>query len=1136
MSATVLGPGRWLGLVVRLAGGCVAAILAAALVGVVSFGSSPAFSGAAARRADTWAGVPFAAREAISRDVGRDQGRFAVAHDATHLVANGLGMTITFSRDGAVVRRGRGVSLELGLEAIGRDHSLVRNGPASPVGRSNTVSYDHSGIREWYANGPLGLEQGFIVARRVRGQGELNLLVARVPAGERATVSPTGANLTISYPRSTGSSLHYSDLSVTDAGGYRVPARIEVSRGRVFLRVSDGAAHYPLRVDPVIQSGGADLTESGANAFGQAVAMSSDGSTVVVGAPSNTAGDAAVYVFTEPSSTGWQDATQAAVLTASDDTSGNDFGSQVAISGDGGTIVVGAPGHISGAGAVYVFTKPSTGGWQDTSQSQELTASDGAASDELGWSVAVSGDGATVVAGSPGHEVNAHQDQGAAYVFVEPASGGWQSATQTAELTAGDGAAGDGMENVAISGDGEAILAGAPSHSQSGAAYVFTKPSAGGWVNATQTVELTPSDAVTDDEFGSAVALSGDGDTAVVAAIDPVTGPDPYAGAAYVFTKPPNGEWENATQTAELTGGPSMSGFISPSVAVSTNGDVVAVGAPYSVMQQIQLRPGYGVYVFSKPANAGWQSETPTAIFGAYESDPYVVLSTVAMSSNGGTVVYGSAGFPVVVVPPPPVVSTPPIIVGMPTQGETLQATIGAWSSYPTSYNHQWEDCDGSAQNCSPIAGAFGQSYTLTRDDVGSAIDVQETATNVSGSGAPANSPLTQVVQALSATSAPIINGDAVQGQTLSETHGSWNATVTGYAYQWERCDGSGANCSPIPGGTGQSYAVTNADAGHTIVVRETASNLGGVGIPARSAPTSVVIPLPPTSAAVPTISGAAVEGNTLTAALLVWSNTPTGVSYQWEDCDSNAQNCQAISGATGKTYTLVAGDIGHRVVVVEAASNAGGTSAPATSAATGAVPESGPVGLEIDNGDYATNDPNVTIEAAWPAGTQSILISNNGGFRTDTQTFAPAATIDWKLEQTGSDRLPKTVYVRFLGVGQDDINFTDDIILDETAPTVQSATVSGPGIAQAGAARAQKLKAYKLRLKAKDQLVGVCVVATNQRRSSSGETLTTLTSCKSRGILKLSRTLDLELAVAPRYVRVQNSAGDWSRWLVVKG
>ena len=71
-----------------------------------------------------------------------------------------------------------------------------------------------------------------------------------------------------------------------------------------------------------------------------------------------------------------------------------------------------------------------------------MTASDGGATSELGLSVAVSGD--TVVAGAPAPTVNGHAAQGAAYVFVKPA-GGWASATETAKLTASDGAAGDDL-------------------------------------------------------------------------------------------------------------------------------------------------------------------------------------------------------------------------------------------------------------------------------------------------------------------------------------------------------------------------------------------------------------------------------------------------------------------------------------------------------------------------------------------------------------------------------------------------------------------------------------------------------------------------------------------------------------------
>jgi hypothetical protein len=335
-----------------------------------------------------------------------------------------------------------------------------------------------------------------------------------------------------------------------------------------------------------------------------------------------------------------------------------------------------------------------------------------------------------------------------------------------------------------------------------------------------------------------------------------------------------------------------------------------------------------------------------------------------------------------------------------------------------------------------------------------------------------------------------------------------------------------------IPSSAPLTHSVAISDDGSTAVIGSSGNPEGGA-VTVFSGLSSTLAE-PGISTAPPTITGTAVEGDVLAASTGTWNNLPTSYAYVWEHCSATGQQCSPIPGATGQTYTLTASDVGQRIAVEVTAANQWGTGMPAVSAATGAVPESGPVGLEIDNGNYATDDPNVTIEATWPVGTQSILISNNGGFRTDTETVPPAATIPWKLEQTGTDRLPKTVYVRFLGVGQDDINFTDDIILDETAPTIESATLNGAGSAQASAARASKLRTYRLRLKAKDELVGVCEGATNQRRSSKGQTLAPLTSCQARGVLKLSRTLELKLRSRPRYARIRNSAGDWSRWIPV--
>jgi hypothetical protein len=95
-------------------------------------------------------------------------------------------------------------------------------------------------------------------------------------------------------------------------------------------------------------------------------------------------------------------------------------------------------------------------------------------------------------------------------------------------------------------------------------------------------------------------------------------------------------------------------------------------------------------------------------------------------------------------------------------------------------------------------------------------------------------------------TAVPSISGTPAQGQILTESHGVWSNSPTGYTYQWEDCDPSGQSCSPISGATGQSYTLTVGDVGDTIRVQETASNASGAGQPAQSAATSAVAPSQP--------------------------------------------------------------------------------------------------------------------------------------------------------------------------------------------------------------------------------------------------------------------------------------------------
>jgi hypothetical protein len=183
-------------------------------------------------------------------------------------------------------------------------------------------------------------------------------------------------------------------------------------------------------------------------------------------------------------------------LTAADGAASDALGSSVAIDGD--TIVLGAPGDGAGRGAVYVFQR-SGDSWTNTAK---LTASDGDTGDNLGSSVALDGD--TIIAGAESRKVGSHAFQGAAYTF---ASAGAAARTQTAELTASDGAANDHLSSsVAI--DGDTIVAGAPTDDggSPGATYTFARTGA---PTRTETAKLTATDGRA-FQLGSSVGVDGD--------------------------------------------------------------------------------------------------------------------------------------------------------------------------------------------------------------------------------------------------------------------------------------------------------------------------------------------------------------------------------------------------------------------------------------------------------------------------------------------------------------------------------------------------------------------------------------------------------------------------------------------------
>jgi hypothetical protein len=176
-------------------------------------------------------------------------------------------------------------------------------------------------------------------------------------------------------------------------------------------------------------------------------------------------------------------------------------------------------------------------------------------------------------------------------------------------------------------------------------------------------------------------------------------------------------------------------------------------------------------------------------------------------------------------------------------------------------------------------------------------------------------------------TAAPQIVGTPRQGETLTASAGTWTGSPAGYTYAWS--DGT----------QGPTDTLTGADVGQTLTVVVTATNAAG-SASARSAGVGPVIGLSapaPANTGLPTIIGDPQAGQTLSTSSGSWTNSPTGFTYAWQDCNSSGAGCTAISGATASSYALGANDVGHTIESVVTASNAGG-SGSASSAATAVV------------------------------------------------------------------------------------------------------------------------------------------------------------------------------------------------------
>ena len=358
--------------------------------------------------------------------------------------------------------------------------------------------------------------------------------------------------------------------------------------------------------------------------FGISVAVDGDTAVIGVSADDDNGGDSgSAYVFTRDAGV-W---TEQQKLAASDGAAGDLFGVSVAVDGD--TAVIGAlfdDDNGNNSGSAYVFTRSGTA-W---TQQAKLIASDGAAHDVFGESVAVDGD--TAVIGARLDDDNGVAS-GSAYVFIRSGTT-W---AQQAKLAAGDAAALDRF-GLSVAVDADTAVIGAhlddDNGGASGSAYVFTR-SGTAW---TQQQKLTASDGAASDFFGISVAM--DADTAVIGASgrdDNGTG----SGSAYAFTRI-GGMWsEQAKLTASDGAALDRFGF-----SVAVDADTAVIGAR---LDDDRGTDSGSAYVFTRSAGM-WSEEAKLTPGDAEAFDRF----GFSVAVDGDTAVIGAFVFDISALIPAP--------------------------------------------------------------------------------------------------------------------------------------------------------------------------------------------------------------------------------------------------------------------------------------------------------------------------------------------------------------------------------------------------------------------------------------------------------------------------------------------------
>jgi FG-GAP-like repeat/FG-GAP repeat len=311
-------------------------------------------------------------------------------------------------------------------------------------------------------------------------------------------------------------------------------------------------------------------------------------------------------------------------------------GFSVAVSADGNTALVGGPFDNSQAGAVWVCIR-SGGVWSQ--QGSKLTVTDNISNARFGYSVALSADGNTALIGGPADNT---MFGGAAWVFTR--SGGVWS--EQAKLVASDLARSFGVTvlqgtSVALSADGNTAVVGAPQDASltggggiTGVAVVFIR-SAGVW-SEQQRIAGSANGMIAAAAQGTSVALSADGNTAAVGAPGYNNGA-PSDGAVFIVTRS-NGVWSQQGSALIGTGGTSGGSHQGQSVALSADGNTLLEGGPADGGGGASAG---AAWAFTR-SGSSWSQQSGKLFLSA--SSATVQGQSVALSANGNVGIVGAPG------------------------------------------------------------------------------------------------------------------------------------------------------------------------------------------------------------------------------------------------------------------------------------------------------------------------------------------------------------------------------------------------------------------------------------------------------------------------------------------------------------